>query len=79
MNIEPLKYTEDYKENAPSFLLYECEHVTANTYPLETVIPIGERANLILCKHCWQHVTGMVTEEILKEMMRPHIAKMMRL
>lgn len=52
------------------FYLYDCGHITAKNYPPSTVIPAGDHANILLCRHCWQHVTGMAAEDILKDLLR---------
>lgn len=55
------------------FRLYECEHITEGSYPYTItgmVIPIGSHANLVLCKHCSQHIRGMILEEVFKQTLR---------
>lgn len=67
---DALEYTT-YKSDHPDwYRLYECEHITDGTYPAENAIPVGEHTNLILCKHCWTHVFGMVAADILKNAVR---------
>jgi hypothetical protein len=76
MDNEPLKYERHgiSEEGIPLqpnwFFLYECPHVTAGTYGLETGVSIGEHVNLILCKHCWQQISGIVAIEILQDLLK---------
>lgn len=49
------------------FRLYECEHITNGSYPLETCIPIGQHTNLAMCRHCWEGIRGEVSKEFVKE------------
>jgi len=67
---EPLQYTTEGSEGPNYFRVYECEHITDGSYPIANVIPIGSHTNLALCKHCWQHVYGMVAQEQVKEALR---------
>lgn len=72
MSNEPLKY-EVHGEvggEKPWFRLYECEHVTDNTYPISDAIPIGDHTNLILCKHCLEGFTNRVAKEMLESLLR---------
>lgn len=48
------------------FHLYQCEHLSNDSYPLEVIIAIGEHSNMALCKHCWAGVKGAVLEEVIK-------------
>lgn len=57
-------------ETAQPFLVYECEHVTNGTYNATEAIPVGSQINILLCKHCWEHVRGMAAQAILKEAIR---------
>lgn len=53
------------------FYLYECGHLTDQIYPvIDSAVPIGNHANLLLCRHCWQHIKGMAIEEMTKELIR---------
>jgi len=63
-----LKYDE-YNGKFP-FLMYECEHVTAGTYPPMNAIPIGEHTNMLLCKHCWLHLEGLVLDGMVKRVIK---------
>lgn len=49
------------------FRLYECEHVTEGSYPPREGIPIGDHANLLLCRHCWEHLKGRLSLELLTD------------
>lgn len=65
------------------FYLYECGHLTKQTYPPDSfagVVPIGEHANLLLCKHCWTHIKSMALSEMLQELIRhePEVAVKLR-
>lgn len=63
--IKPLSF-----EKVGGTNLYECEHVTEKTHPIEGVLPVGSHTNIALCKHCWIHMQGMVLRYALVEMLR---------
>lgn len=66
---EPLQYSMENYDKPNYFRIYECEHITDGTYGgnlPRNVIPVGEHSNILLCRHCWQHVKGMVLEEMVK-------------
>lgn len=46
--------------------LYECPHITQNTFPIALAICIGDDTNLLLCRHCWAGIRGLVSEELLR-------------
>lgn len=66
--LTPLKFEEH--GGKPPFLMYECEHVTAGTYPIMMSIPVGEHTNMILCKHCWIHVEGLTLDRMVKRALK---------
>lgn len=67
--VKPLKF-----EKVGGTNLYECEHFTENTYPIEGVLPIGSHTNIVLCRHCWQHMVGMALECTLRDMLRERLS-----
>jgi hypothetical protein len=64
--LEPLHFERHDSMGGRPFNLYECEHITRNTYPIEQVLAVGEYTNIILCKHCWQQAKGYFFEEIVQ-------------
>lgn len=50
--------------------LYKCNHIAEGTYPEHGLVPVGPYANILVCKHCWQHLKNMFLVELLKEMIR---------
>lgn len=47
------------------FHLYECQHISKGEYPAGLAIPLGPNVNLLVCRHCWAGIKGMVAEELL--------------
>lgn len=74
MDREPLHYDELQGKTR----LYEYEHVTDKTYPGYWVIPVGSHTNMFLCKHCWFHLKGLVTTEIVREETSEAVREMVR-
>lgn len=68
--IAPLKF-----EKLGGTNLYECEHITNNTYPISSALPIGEHTNILLCKHCWAHTEGMALEGVIYNLLRGHLSE----
>lgn len=52
------------------FDLYECEHISEDSYPIETAIPVGTHTNFLLCRHCWEGVKGAVLQEVIRGVLR---------
>jgi hypothetical protein len=73
MNKKLPKYELNQVDENNWFYLFECDHITNGTFPPENVIPIGEHTNFLLCKHCWNHIIGMVTTQLLNEALKQQI------
>lgn len=73
MNRELPKYELHETNNKNWFYLFECSHITNGTFPMETAIPIGDHVNFLLCKHCWNHIIGMVTTQLLNELLKQRL------
>ena len=68
---EPLHFEMMGQEGEPHwFRLYECEHVTEGAYPIETALPLGNHTNMLLCKHCWLHMRGLILNDIVIDTLR---------
>lgn len=67
--IQPLKF-----EKVGGTNLYECEHVTEKTYPIEGVLPIGSHTNIVLCRHCWDYMVSMSLEYTLRDMLHERLS-----
>jgi hypothetical protein len=57
------------KELRGDWYLYECEHVTDETYMVQGVLPVGRSANILVCKHCWQNLQAMFLAECFRDML----------
>lgn len=71
---EPLKFELHGNEDNPKYLrLYECEHLTDGTMPLASeynIVHVGDHSSISLCKHCAQHMVGMVTRQLIADSIR---------
>lgn len=70
---QPLHFDLHGKEGEGDwFRLYQCEHVTEGSYPVETAVPLGSHTNMIFCKHCWLHLKGLILNDVIVETLRGH-------
>ncbi len=53
--------------------LYECEHITTDTYPGVGVFHLGPSSTIFICRHCWNHIKGMVMEEVLRDILQSEL------
>lgn len=71
---EPLKFELHGNDDDPRYLmLYECEHLTDGTMLMaddHNIVHVGDHSSIILCKHCAQHMVGMVTEQLVRDSIR---------
>lgn len=72
---DPLHFELHGGDHEPNYVrVYECEHITDGTYPVKKlsggVLHVGEHASIAVCAHCWQHVTGMVLQEMVQDKVR---------
>lgn len=49
------------------FHLYECQHISQGEYPVGLAVPLGPNINLMVCRHCWQQIKGMVAQEMIHD------------
>lgn len=56
--------------SAHPFYLYKCGHVSDDSYPTAGIIPLGQYANILICKHCWQNLSNMFLTDLFERMIR---------
>ena len=59
--------------NGKPVTMYECEHLTTNTYRLENgpnLISTGDNTCVMLCAHCMTHLRGLVLADLMTDVLR---------
>lgn len=54
------------------YYLYECNHVTDGSYSPQGVLPVGRYANILICRHCWQHIRDMFIADTFRDLLMEH-------